>query len=102
MSVVGSSVSPDGFPEGGAIPSASTQPSPHRNFGDFGLLLSRTMTVILGSGFATTTRTRANALAALLTSILNSGSPAVRQSPVYAFQGGPGRAEDSGQQNLDL
>ena len=43
MSVVCRLVSPDGFPDGEAIPSSSTQPSPFRDFGDFGLLRSRTI-----------------------------------------------------------
>ena len=49
MSVVCRLVSPDGFPDGGAIPSSSTQPSRFRDFGDFGLLRSRTIenTIVL-------------------------------------------------------
>jgi hypothetical protein len=38
VSVVFRRVSPDGFPDGGAIPSSSPQPSRFRDFGDFGLL----------------------------------------------------------------
>ena len=41
VSVVCHLDSPDGFPDGGAIPSSSPQPSPFHDFGDFGLLRSR-------------------------------------------------------------
>jgi hypothetical protein len=54
MSVVCHLVSPDGFSDGGAIPSASTQPSRFRYFGDFGLLRSRTIenTTVLDGPFS--------------------------------------------------